>query len=43
MKERKKKLINESVNEDSFSTFDTTAPIWALAYLHETLYFTSGY
>jgi hypothetical protein len=24
-----------------FFSFDTTAPVWALAYLHETLRFTS--
>jgi hypothetical protein len=34
-------LPKQHITEYFFFSFGTTAPIWALAYLHETLRFTS--
>jgi hypothetical protein len=34
---------NPSILVQNFFFFGATAPIWALAYFHETLHFTSVY
>jgi hypothetical protein len=44
MKKQMSYLIKEPAGINYiFSPFGATAPIWALAYLHETLRFTSVY
>jgi hypothetical protein len=36
-------ILKEADKPLIFFPFGATAPIWAMAYLHETLRFTSGY
>jgi hypothetical protein len=37
------RLYTRIIKKNLFFSFDATAPIWALAYLHETLRFVSVY